>query len=193
LAKNIVEYREKIGVFTSREQLKSVPRLGDKAFEQCAGFLRIRDAKNPLDNSAVHPERYKLVEKMAKSTGNDVAELIGNTQKLSALRLQDFVDDQQGLGLPTLEDIVNELQKPGLDPRGMAEEVTFADTVRSINDLDIGLELNGIVTNITNFGAFIDIGVKQDGLVHISQIADRFIKHPSEALSLGQQVKVESI
>ncbi len=190
LAKNIVEYREKIGVFTSREQLKSVPRLGDKAFEQCAGFLRIRDAKNPLDNSAVHPERYKLVEKMAKSTGNDVAELIGNTQKLSALRLQDFVDDQQGLGLPTLEDIVNELQKPGLDPRGMAEEVTFADTVRSINDLDIGLELNGIVTNITNFGAFIDIGVKQDGLVHISQIADRFIKHPSEALSLGQQVKV---
>jgi uncharacterized protein len=190
LAKNIVEYREKIGEFTSRDQLKAVPRLGDKAFEQCAGFLRIRDAKNPLDNSAVHPERYKVVEKMAKSAGVNVSELIGNSNKLSSIQLRDFIDDGQGLGLPTLEDIVNELQKPGLDPRGMAEEVTFADTVRSINDLDIGLELNGIVTNITNFGAFVDIGVKQDGLVHISQVADKFIKHPSEVVSLGQQVKV---
>jgi len=190
LAKNIVEYREKIGEFTSREQLKAVPRLGDKAFEQCAGFLRIRNAKNPLDNSGVHPERYKVVEKMAKTTGVGVAELIGNHSKISAIQLGSFVDDSQGLGLPTLEDIVKELQKPGLDPRGMAEEVTFADTVRSINDLDIGLELNGIVTNITNFGAFVDIGVKQDGLVHISQVSYKFIKHPSEALSLGQQVKV---
>ena len=190
LAKNIVEYREKIGEFTSREQLKAVPRLGDKAYEQCAGFLRIRNAKNPLDNSGVHPERYKVVEKMAKTTGVGVAELIGNNSKIAAIQLGSFVDDSQGLGLPTLEDIVKELQKPGLDPRGMAEEVTFADTVRSINDLDIGLELNGIVTNITNFGAFVDIGVKQDGLVHISQVSDKFIKHPSEVLSLGQQVKV---
>lgn len=115
---------------------------------------------------------------------------LGNTNQLRSIQLGDFIDDAQGLGLPTLEDIVNELQKPGLDPRGMAEEVTFADTVRSINDLDIGLELNGILTNITNFGPFVDIGVKQDGLVHISQVADKFIKHPSEVVSLGQQVKV---
>ncbi len=115
---------------------------------------------------------------------------LGNTNQLRSIQLSDFIDDAQGLGLPTLEDIVNELQKPGLDPRGMAEEVTSADTVRSINDLDIGLELNGIVTNITNFGAFVDIGVKQDGLVHISQVADKFIKHPLEVVSLGQQVKV---
>ncbi len=190
LAKNIIEYRNKMGGFKSRDELRKVPRLGDKAFEQCAGFLRVKDAKNPLDNSGVHPERYSVVEKMAKKSGVGVMELIGNNKILQDMPLVEFVNDSEGLGLPTLKDIVQELLKPGSDPRGNAEEMKFEETVRSIADLDIGMELNGIITNITNFGAFVDIGVKQDGLVHISHIANKFIKHPSEVVSLGQQVRV---
>ncbi len=190
LAKNIIEYRSKIGGFSSREELKKVPRLGDKAFEQCAGFLRVKDAKNPLDNSGVHPERYSVVQKMAQKSGVDVKQLIGNESLLRDIPLTDFVNESEGLGLPTLQDIIQELKKPGADPRGNAEEMKFEDSVRSIADLEIGMELNGIITNITNFGAFVDIGVKQDGLVHISHISQRFIKHPSEVVSLGQQVRV---
>ena len=190
LAQNIVEYKEKIGGFTSRDQLKKVPRLGDKAFEQCAGFLRIRNGKHVLDNSSVHPERYSLVEKMAKSVNCPIDKLIGNELALNEIQLSTFINEIEGVGLPTLQDIVAELKKPGLDPRGMAEEMVFEDKVRSINDLDIGVELNGIITNMTNFGVFVDIGVKQDGLVHISQISQKFIKHPSEVVALGQQVKV---
>jgi uncharacterized protein len=190
LAKNIIEYRSKIGGFKSRDELKKVPRLGDKAFEQCAGFLRVRDGKNPLDNSGVHPERYSVVERMAKKSGVGLVELIGNEKILKDMPLTEFVNDSDGIGMPTLQDIVQELLKPGADPRGNAEEMKFEDSVRSIADLEVGMELNGIVTNITNFGAFVDIGVKQDGLVHISHIAQRFIKHPSEEVSLGQQVRV---
>lgn len=190
LAKNIIEYRSKIGGFNSREELKKVPRLGDKAFEQCAGFLRVKDAKNPLDNSGVHPERYFVVNKMAQKSGVDVKQLIGNESLLQDILLKDFINESEGLGLPTLQDIIQELKKPGADPRGNAEEMKFEDSVRSIADLEVGMELNGIVTNITNFGAFVDIGVKQDGLVHISHISQRFVKHPSEVVSLGQQVRV---
>jgi protein Tex len=190
LAKNIIEYRSKIGGFSSREELKKVPRLGDKAFEQCAGFLRVKDAKNPLDNSGVHPERYFVVNKMAQKSGVDVKQLIGNETLLHDIPLDEFINESEGLGLPTLQDIIQELKKPGADPRGNAEEMKFEDSVRSIADLEIGMELNGIVTNITNFGAFVDIGVKQDGLVHISHISQRFVKHPSEVVSLGQQVRV---
>lgn len=190
LAKNIIEYRSKIGGFSSREELKKVPRLGDKAFEQCAGFLRVKDAKNPLDNSGVHPERYSVVQKMAQKSGVDVKQLIGNESLLRDIELNEFINEADGLGLPTLQDIIQELKKPGSDPRGNAEEMKFEAGVRSIGDLEVGMELNGIVTNITNFGAFVDVGVKQDGLVHISHISQRFIKHPSEVVSLGQQVRV---
>ena len=190
LAKNIVDYREKEGMFKSREELKKVARLGAKAFEQCAGFLRIRGAANPLDESAVHPERYAVVKKMAKQLNTDISGLTGNAALLERLNLNEFVDEAEGLGLPTLKDILNELKKPGLDPRGVFEQIGFSEAVRSINDLDSGLELNGVITNITDFGAFVDIGVKQDGLVHISQLSNKFIKHPLEVVSLGQHVKV---
>lgn len=190
LAKNIVEYREKIGGFQSRAQLQEVPRLGGKAFEQCAGFLRIRAAKHPLDNTGVHPERYKVVEKMAKDCGVGLSELLGDERLLKGIELKNYIQEEQGLGLPTLEDILKELLKPGLDPRGVAEQVQFDDLVRSINDLRPGMELWGVVTNITNFGAFVDIGVKQDGLVHISQLGYQFVKNPADVVSLGEKVKV---
>lgn len=190
LAQNILEHRKKLGGFKSREQLKEVPRLGAKAFEQCAGFLRIRGAGNALDNSAVHPERYELVQKMAADSGNSVAALLSDPEKVKTLKPENYINDLQGIGLPTLNDIVKELQKPGLDPRGAFQAVGFSDEVRSISDLEPGLELNGIVTNITDFGAFVDIGVKQDGLVHVSQLSNRFVKHPTEVVSLGQHVKV---
>jgi uncharacterized protein len=167
-----------------------VPRLGGKAFEQCAGFLRIRGGDMPLDNTGVHPERYSVVQKMAKDLGVKVQDLLGNDALLQSIPLAQYVDESAGLGLPTLQDIVKELQKPGLDPRGVAEAVTFDDTVRSINDLQVGMELWGVVTNITNFGAFVDIGVKQDGLVHISQLGHKFVKNPAEAVALSQRVKV---
>jgi uncharacterized protein len=190
LAQNILEHRKKLGGFKSREQLKEVPRLGAKAFEQCAGFLRIRGAANPLDNSAVHPERYELVRRMAADSGLSVATVLADTEKVKNLKPENYVNELQGIGLPTLTDIIKELQKPGLDPRGEFQAVGFSDQVRSISDLESGLELNGIVTNITDFGAFVDIGVKQDGLVHVSQLSNRFVKHPTEVVSLGQHVKV---
>ncbi len=188
LAQNIVTYRAENGAFTNRAQVKKVPRMGDKAFEQCAGFLRVRDAKNPLDNTAVHPESYHIVENMAKDLACDVKELIKNGAKRKEIVLRNYVTDK--VGLPTLQDILKELEKPGLDPRGEAAPFEFGD-VRSMDDLHEGMILPGIVTNITKFGAFVDIGVKQDGLVHISQMANRFIKDPNEIVKLTQQVTVK--
>ncbi len=193
LAEKIISFRTENNGFKSRDELKKVPRLGAKAFEQCAGFLRIRGSKNPLDNTGVHPERYDLVKRMAKSSGVAVDALIGNELAWSAIRLEDFVSEKEGIGLPTLEDIKREMVKPGLDPRGVAQNVRFEAGVQKMEDLIEGMTLNGIVTNITNFGCFVDIGVKQDGLVHISQMANKFIKHPSEVVQLGQQISVRVI
>jgi protein Tex len=193
LAEKIIAYRAEINGFNSREELKNVPRLGAKAFEQCAGFLRIRGSQNPLDNTGVHPERYALVKKMAKTVGVQVVDLIGNSQHWSRIDLAQFVNDAEDIGLPTLEDIKSEMLKPGLDPRGVAENVRFDAMVQKLEDLREGMQLNGVVTNMTNFGCFVDIGVKQDGLVHISEMADRFIKHPSEVVQLGQQVYVRVV
>ncbi|MBP3830498.1 MAG: RNA-binding transcriptional accessory protein [Bacteroidaceae bacterium] len=188
LAKNIVDYRRENGAFTSRAQLKKVPRLGPSAFEQCAGFLRISGAKNPLDNSAVHPERYALVEQMAKDQGCHVSDLIASSDLRARVDIQRYVSAD--VGLPTLTDIMHELEKPGRDPREQVEEFEFDNSVTSIDDLVPGMELPGIVTNITNFGAFVDIGVHQDGLVHISQLADRFVSHPTDVVKLHQHVRV---
>jgi protein Tex len=190
LAQAIVNFRTEKGMFENRAQLKKVPRLGEKAFEQCAGFLRIREAKNPLDNTAVHPESYDIVEKMAKDAKVSVAELIKNAPLRKDIKLQNYVTDK--VGLPTLTDIMKELDKPGLDPRGEAKAFEFGN-VRTMDDLSVGMILPGIVTNITNFGAFVDIGVKQDGLVHVSQMANRFIRNPSEVVKLQQQVQVKVI
>ena len=191
LAQNIVDYRHEHGAFTSRSELKKVPRLGSVAYEQCAGFLRIPNARNPLDNSAVHPERYTLVEAMAKEQQCTVSDLIGNHERLKQIPLQQFVTSE--VGLPTLHDILKELEKPGLDPREQLEEFRFDERVHTVEDLIVGMELPGIVTNITNFGAFVDIGVHQDGLVHISQMADKFIKDPNEVVKLHQHVRVRVI
>jgi uncharacterized protein len=188
LAQAIVNYRADNGAFSTRKELKKVPRLGDKAFEQCAGFLRIRDAKNPLDNTAVHPESYHIVEKMAKDLGVKVADLIKDSSLRKQIKLENYVTDT--VGLPTLTDILKELEKPGLDPRGEAKSFEFGN-VHSMEDLQPGMILPGIVTNITNFGAFVDIGVKQDGLVHISQLANKFVKNPADVVSLGQEVQVK--
>ncbi len=188
LAQNIVNYRSKNGAFKNRESLKKVPRLGDKAFEQAAGFLRIRNAEQPLDSSGVHPERYQLVNKMAKDLGVSVAELIKNTELQKRINLQNYVSAE--VGLPTLQDILKELAKPGRDPREQFEAFSFADGVNSIEDLKKGMKLKGIVTNITNFGAFVDIGVHQDGLVHTSQLANRFVANPNEVVKVSQVVQV---
>ncbi len=188
LAQNIVDYRNQNGAFKRREQLKKVARLGDKAFEQAAGFLRIRDAENPLDASAVHPERYNLVEQMAKDLKCSVKELITNASLRKSIPLQKYVTDS--VGLPTLNDIMDELAKPGRDPREQFEAFSFTDGINTIADLKVGMKLPGIVTNITNFGAFVDIGVHQDGLVHLSQITNRFIKDPNEVLKVYQKVEV---
>lgn len=189
LAKNIVDYRKQNGPFRSRAELKKVARLGDKAFEQCAGFLRITDAKNPLDNSAVHPESYHIVEQMAEDLGCSVDNLTSNEQQRSKIKLERYVDDK--IGLPTLNDIMQELAKPGRDPRKVIKVFDFAEGIYKINDLTPGMVLPGIVTNITNFGVFVDIGVKQDGLVHISQLANRFVSNPLEIVKLHQHVKVK--
>ena len=188
LAKNIVDYRRDNGAFTSRAQLKKVPRLGPAAYEQCAGFLRIPGAKNPLDNSAVHPESYPVVEQMARDCGCTVAQLIADKDKRAAIDIKRYVTDT--VGLPTLTDIMRELEKPGRDPREQIEAFEFDPNVKEVDDLEEGMELPGIVTNITNFGAFVDIGVHQDGLVHISQLADRYVKDPNDVVRLHQHVMV---
>ncbi|HFA50438.1 MAG TPA: RNA-binding transcriptional accessory protein [Bacteroidetes bacterium] len=190
LAKNIVDYRSENGEFKSRKHLKKVARMGDKAFEQCAGFLRIRDGKHPLDNTAVHPERYALVEQMAKEAGVKIKDLIERQDLRKQINLKDYVSEN--VGLPTLRDIMKELAKPGLDPRGEAKAFNFGN-VRKLEDLSIGMVLPGIVTNVTNFGAFVDIGVKQDGLVHISQLANKFVKNPADVVSLNQEVQVKVV
>ena len=191
LAKNIIEYRHENGPFTSRAQLKKVPRLGPAAYQQCAGFLRIPEAKNPLDNSAVHPESYGIVEQMARDGGCSVADLIKDPQKRSAIDINRYVTAE--VGIPTLTDILQELEKPGRDPREQIEAFEFDASVQTIEDLHEGMVLPGIVTNITNFGAFVDIGVHQDGLVHVSQLADRYVSDPTQVVRLHQHVQVRVI
>ncbi|MBQ8656305.1 MAG: RNA-binding transcriptional accessory protein [Prevotella sp.] len=191
LAKNIVDYRRDNGAFMSRAQLKKVPRLGPAAYQQCAGFLRIPEAKNPLDNSAVHPESYAIVEQMAKDNGCTVSDLIKDKEKRAAIDIKRYVTAE--VGIPTLTDIMKELEKPGRDPREQIEEFNFDDSVQTIDDLHEGMVLPGIVTNITNFGAFVDIGVHQDGLVHVSQLADRYVSDPTQVVHLHQHVQVRVV
>ncbi|MCL2739494.1 MAG: helix-hairpin-helix domain-containing protein, partial [Bacteroidales bacterium] len=191
LAQNIVDYRSEHGAFTNRAELKKVKRLGEKAFEQCAGFLRIPDAAYPLDNSAVHPERYALVQKMASDVQASIAELLGSETLRGQLVLSRYVSDE--VGMPTLKDIMEELAKPGRDPRASIKVLEFSDEISSMEDLRPGMILPGIVTNITNFGAFVDIGIKQDGLVHVSQVVDKYITHPGEVLKLHQHVQVKVV
>jgi uncharacterized protein len=191
LAQNIVDYRSKNGKFTSRAQLNKVPRLGDKVFEQCAGFLRIRNAKNILDNTAVHPESYGIVEKMAQSLNVNIEDLIADKELQKKINLSQFVTDK--IGMATLNDIKMELAKPGRDPRATIERVEFDKNIRKIEDIKIGMTLEGQVTNITNFGAFVNIGIKNEGLVHISEMSHNFIKDPNEVVSLNQKVQVKVI
>ena len=189
LAANIVKYRAENGDFVSRSELKNVSRMGEKAFQQCAGFLRIPNAKNPLDNTGIHPERYELVEQLAADVNADIQRLMRERNLLHNIELDSYVTKQ--VGLPTLTDIVLELEKPGRDPREAAEEPFYDDSVRKIDDLHLGMELTGKVNNITAFGVFVDLGMKENGLVHISQLCDRFISSPSEVVSIGQIVRVK--
>lgn len=189
LAQNIVAYRDENGRFNSRSDLKKVPRLGPKAFEQCAGFMRILNGKNPLDASSVHPEAYPVVEKILQATQATLAELMGNESKIHQLNAKDFVDEQ--FGLPTVNDIFKELEKPGRDPRGEFKTATFVDGVEDIKDLQVGMILEGTVTNVANFGAFVDIGVHQDGLVHISMLSNSFVDDPHKVVKVGDVVKVK--
>lgn len=189
LAQNIVDYRTENGPFESRRQLLKVPRMGAKAYEQCAGFLRIPQAKNPLDNSAVHPESYPIVEQMAKDLNCTVADLIKDKELRSKIDLKNYVTDT--VGLPTLTDILQELDKPGRDPRQKIQVFEFDKNVRTLDDLQEGMELPGIVTNITNFGCFVDIGIKENGLVHVSQLADRFVSNPADVVRIHQHVRVK--
>ncbi len=191
LAQNIVDYRAEHGAFHSRKELLKVPRLGSKAYEQCAGFLRIPDASNPLDNTAVHPERYTLVERMARDAGCDVSTLIASPQLRAGIDLNRYVSDE--VGMPTLTDIMQELAKPGRDPRGTAKVFSFADNLHSLDDLRIGMEVPGVVSNITKFGCFVDMGIKVKGLIHISQMADHYVKDPAEVVHIQQQVMVKVI
>jgi uncharacterized protein len=188
LARNIIEYRNQNGPFKSREELMKVTRFGEKVFEQAAGFLRIREAENPLDASAVHPESYDIVSKMAKDLNCSVKDLMTSAELRKQLDLTKYLTEKTGL--PTLTDIVTELEKPGRDPRKVFEVFSFTEGVNTIEDLKLGMKLPGIVTNVTNFGAFVDIGVHQDGLVHISHLADKFIKDPNEAVTVQQKVMV---
>lgn len=189
LAQNIVAYRDENGRFNSRSELKKVPRLGPKAFEQCAGFMRILNGKNPLDASSVHPEAYPVVEKILQATQATLTELMGNESKIHQLNAKDFVDEQ--FGLPTVNDIFKELEKPGRDPRGEFKTATFVDGVEDIKDLQVGMILEGTVTNVANFGAFVDIGVHQDGLVHISMLSNSFVDDPHKVVKVGNVVKVK--
>jgi len=187
LAQNIVDYRNDKGPFRSRAELLKVSRMGDKAYEQAAGFLRIRNAGNPLDASAVHPESYHIVEKMARDAGCAVSDLISDDTRRKSVNIEKYVT--KDAGLPTLRDIMQELAKPGRDPRSSIQEFSFAD-IHSLEDVKEGMTVPGIVTNITKFGAFVDIGVKQDGLVHVSQMADRYVEDPSKVVKLHQHVMV---
>lgn len=189
LAENIVNYRNENGAFTSRNEIKKVPRLGGKAFEQSAGFLRIKNSENPLDDSAVHPERYTLVKQIAKDAGKKVNDLIGNSSVLKQIKLQQYVTDSYGL--PTLQDIIKELEKPGLDPREKAKIFSFNEHIKTIDDVKIGMILPGIVNNITNFGCFVDIGIKESGLIHISNLSNSFVQDVNEHVSLHQHVQVK--
>ncbi len=189
LAQNIVDYRDENGRFESRSALKKVPRLGPKAFEQCAGFLRIMDGKNPLDASAVHPEAYPVVKTIAEKNSKDLKALIGNTEFLRTLHAVDYTDEN--FGVPTVTDIIKELDKPGRDPRPEFKTATFAEGIHEVSDLEVGMVLEGVVSNVANFGAFVDIGVHQDGLVHISALTDRFISDPREVVKAGDIVKVK--
>lgn len=189
LAQNIVDYRSENGAFKSRKQLMKVPRMGEKAFEQCAGFLRISEPENPLDNSAVHPESYHIVEKMAKDLKCNIKDLIDKKDLKKTLDLNKYVTDK--VGLPTLNDIIKELDKPGLDPRKAIKAFEFDPSIKTINDLNEGAILPGIVTNITNFGCFVDVGIKENGLVHVSELADKFVSDPTEIVSLHQHVQVK--
>ena len=189
LAQNIVEYRDENGRFESRSELKKVPRLGPKAFEQCAGFMRIADGKNPLDASGVHPEAYPVVEKILQATAQSIQDLMGNADVVRQLDAKQFIDEQ--FGLPTVQDIFKELEKPGRDPRGEFKTAVFAEGVEEITDLKPGMILEGTVTNVTNFGAFVDIGVHQDGLVHISSLSDKFVEDPHQVVKTGDIVKVK--
>ena len=191
LAQNIVNWRTVNGPFRSRRELKKVPRLGEKAFEQCAGFLRVPEAENPLDNSAVHPESYAIVEKMAKELKCSVKELIGNKELIDTIDIDRYITAEAGTA--TLTDILQELEKPGRDPRSIVKTLEFDPGIRLITDLKEGMELPGIVTNITNFGCFVDVGIKENGLVHISQLADRFVSNPTEVVSLHQHVNVRVV
>ncbi|MBA3014802.1 MAG: RNA-binding transcriptional accessory protein [Proteobacteria bacterium] len=191
LAQNIIIFRNENGPFSSRAELRKVPRLGDKAFEQCAGFLRIQGATNPLDASAVHPERYRIVEQMAKDCGCKVIDLVEQPERRHQIEISRYI--AESVGLPTLQDILAELAKPGRDPRSTFSQFAFSEEINSIDDLQPGMRLPGLVTNVTKFGAFVDIGVHQDGLIHISQLADRYVKDPSEVVKVRQQVLVRVI
>jgi uncharacterized protein len=188
VAKNVVAYRNEHGAFRNRKELLNVPKFGPKTFEQSAGFLRIRDGENPLDNTAVHPESYFIVGKMAADLAIPLDKVTENPAKFSAVKLGDYVTDT--IGEPTLRDILGELEKPGRDPRAEFRYAAFREEVKEIKDLAVGMELEGVVTNVANFGAFVDIGVHQDGLVHVSQIADRFVDDPKKIVKVGQIVKV---
>lgn len=189
LAQNIVNYRTENGPFATRRELLKVPRMGEKAFEQSAGFLRIQEGKNPLDNSAVHPESYPIVEQMAKDLGCSVSDLMADKELKKKLKLENYITDK--VGMPTLQDIMEELDKPGRDPRQAIQVFSFDPTIKTIDDLREGMTLPGIVTNITNFGCFVDVGIKENGLVHISELADRFISDPTQVVSIHQHVKVK--
>jgi uncharacterized protein len=191
LADNIISHRNDNGPFKSRQELMKVARLGPKAFEQCAGFLRIRSGVNPLDASSVHPERYGLVKKMAQDIGVTVPHLLDSETIRQSIDLRKYID--KSIGLPTLTDIMEELAKPGRDPRSSFEQFHFAEGIHTIEDLSEGMRLPALITNITKFGAFADIGIKQDGLIHISQLADRFIKDPGEVVKIGQKVEVRVV
>jgi uncharacterized protein len=188
LARNIVRWRDANGAFSARAQLLKVPKLGPKAFQQAAGFLRVHGGSQPLDASAVHPESYAVVERMATRLGLRLEGLIRNTEAIRRIDPREFVEGE--VGLPTLQDILAELEKPGRDPRGDVQSVAFRDDVHALEDLREGMVLPGVITNVTDFGAFVDVGVHQDGLVHISQMADRRIRHPSEVCAIGQAVQV---
>ena len=189
LADNIIAYRNENGAFNHRNEIKKVARLGAKAFEQGAGFLRIKNGQNPLDDSAVHPESYSIVHKMAKDAGKNIADLIGNTADLQKIDLQKYIS--KTAGLPTLQDIIKELEKPGLDPRKKARVFTFNQNIKTINDLREGQLLPGIINNITNFGCFVDIGIKESGLVHVSNLSDKFVSDVNEIVNLHDQVIVK--